>query len=141
MNSSQPGVATDSIGSYILTDANGYFSISGDYTCTSGQQFYLLSIGGNPGLPDGQVNPVLYLMAAIGACPEGQTNFATAVPFISINEVSTVAAVYSLSGFMTDATHVSSCRPPRTLFRESRTPSSPSAILSTSVPESPASKA
>ena len=54
-------------------------------------------------------------MSALGACPEGQTNFATAVPFIFINEVSTVAAVYSLSGFMTDATHVSSTTTPGSL--------------------------
>jgi hypothetical protein len=108
LNSAQPGVATDSIGSYILTDANGYFSITGDYTCTSGQQVYILATGGNPGLPAGEVNPALALMAAVGACPEGQTNFDSAIPFVYINEVSTVAAVYALSGFMTDATHISS---------------------------------
>jgi streptogramin lyase len=108
LNSSQPGVATDSIGSYVLTDGNGYFSISGDYSCTSGQQVYILATGGNPGLPANGVNPALALMAAIGACPVGQTNFASSVPFIYINEVSTVAAVYALSGFMTDATHISS---------------------------------
>jgi hypothetical protein len=115
LNPAQPGVAFDATGYYVLTDANGYFQISGDYTCTSGQQVYLLSIGGNPGLPVGQVNPALYLMAAIGACPEGQTNFASAVPYIFMNEVSTVAAVYALSGFMTDGTHVSSASTPGAL--------------------------
>jgi streptogramin lyase len=107
LNSAQAGVANDSIGNYILTDANGSFSISGDYTCTTGQQVYLLSLGGNPGLPQGQVNPALALMAAFGACPEGQTNFASTVPYVSINEITTVAAAYALSGFMTDATHLS----------------------------------
>jgi streptogramin lyase len=107
LNPAQPGVAFDANGNYVLTDANGFFHISGDYTCTSGQQVYLLSAGGNPGLPAGQVNPAISLMAAMGACPEGETNFASTVPFIFINEVSTVAAVYALSGFMTDATHVS----------------------------------
>jgi hypothetical protein len=115
LNPAQPGVAFDATGYYVLTDANGFFHISGDYTCTSGQQVYLLSIGGNPGLPAGQVNPALYLIAAIGACPEGQTNFASAVPYIFMNEVSTVAAVYALSGFMTDATHVSSPSTPGAL--------------------------
>jgi streptogramin lyase len=115
LNPAQAGVAFDATGYYVLTDADGYFQISGDYTCTSGQQVYLLSIGGNPGLPAGQVNPALYLMAAMGACPEGQTNLASTVPYIFMNEVSTVAAVYALSGFMTDATHVSSASTPGSL--------------------------
>jgi streptogramin lyase len=115
LNSTQPGVETDVTGNYILTDAEGNFSISGDYTCTSGQQVYLLALGGNPGLPAGETNPALALMSAFGACPEGQTNFASTVPFVSINEVTTVAAVYALSGFMTDATHVSSANTPGAL--------------------------
>jgi hypothetical protein len=115
LNPAQPGVAFDATGNYVLSDANGYFQIGGDYTCTSGQQVYLLATGGNPGLPPGQVNPALALLSALGACPEGQTNFASTVPFVYINEVSTVAAVYALSGFMTDATHVSSASTPGSL--------------------------
>ena len=106
LNSTQPGVASDAIGYYVLTDQNGSFSISGDYTCTTGQQVYLLALGGNPGLPPGEDNPALGLMTAFGACPEGQTNFASTVPYVNVNEVTTVAAVYALSGFMTDSTHV-----------------------------------
>lgn len=106
LNASQPGVASDALGSYVLTDTDGNFSISGDYTCTSGQQVYLLAQGGNPGLPPGQVNPALAILAAYGACPEGQTDFASTIPYVSMNEVTTVAAIYALSGFMTDATHV-----------------------------------
>jgi hypothetical protein len=115
LNPSQPGVAADPIGNYILTDANGSFSITGDYTCTSGQQVYLLALGGNPGLPSGQVNPALALMSAFGACPENQTSFTSTIPYVSINEVTTVAAVYALTGFMTDATHVSSAATPGAL--------------------------
>ncbi len=115
LNPTQPGVFTDATGNYVLTDSNGGFSISGDYTCTQGQQVYILATGGNPGLPQGQTNPALVLMAAIGACPEGQTNFAGTVPFVYINEVSTVAAAYALSGFMTDGTHVSSAATPGAL--------------------------
>jgi streptogramin lyase len=108
LNSAQPSVATDAIGNYVLTSATGSFHISGDYTCTTGQQVYLLALGGNPGPPvsPGQINPAAALMSAFGACPEGQTNFASTVPYVYINEVTTVAAVYALSGFMTDATHV-----------------------------------
>jgi streptogramin lyase len=115
LNSSQPGVDNDATGNYVLTDAQGNFSISGDYTCTSGQQVYLLALGGNPGLPVGETNPALALMSAFGACPEGQTTFASTVPYVFINEVTTVAAIYALSGFMTDATHVSSANTPGAL--------------------------
>jgi hypothetical protein len=115
LNSSQPGVEADSKGNYVLTDHNGNFSISGDYTCTTGQQVYILALGGNPGLPAGEVNPALALMSAFGTCPEGQTNFASTVPYVSINEVSTVAAAYALSGFMSDATHLSSTNTPGAL--------------------------
>src|SRR5579884_243345 len=57
---------SDSVGAYVLTDANGNFSISGDYTCTPGQQVYLYALGGNPG---GGTNSHAGLMAALGNCP------------------------------------------------------------------------
>jgi hypothetical protein len=115
LNSTQPGVANDANGNYVLTDANGNFHISGAYTCTASQQVYILALGGNPGLPPGQVNPALALMAALGACPSGQSNFASTVPNVNINEVSTVAAVYALSGFMSGATQLSSAATPGAL--------------------------
>jgi hypothetical protein len=116
LNPNQPGVSSDALGNYVITDASGNFGISGDYTCSQGEQVYLLSAGGNPGgLPQGETNPALTLMAAFGACPDGQTNFASTVPYVFINEASTVAAVYALSGFMTDATHVSSAATPGAL--------------------------
>ncbi len=96
---------SDSIGAYVLTDAQGGFSISGDYSCTSTQQVYLLAVGGDTGAGN---NPSSALMAVLGQCPSGGTNFGTAVPFISVNEVTTVAGVYALSGYMTDMLHVSS---------------------------------
>jgi streptogramin lyase len=98
---------TTSLGNYVLTDAHGGFTISGDYACTPGQQVYVLALGGNPGLGAGQTNSALALMAVLGSCP-AQGNFLASTPTISINEVTTVAAAYALSGFMIDATHVSS---------------------------------
>lgn len=98
---------SDALGEYVLTASDGTFSISGDYSCTSGTQVYLLAAQGNPGLSGNQINANLALMAALGQCPSAG-NFAGTVPFISVNEVTTVASVYAISGFMTDLTHVSS---------------------------------
>ena len=38
---------------YVTTDSNGNFSLVGDYTCTEGQQVYLVAVGGNPGVTQG----------------------------------------------------------------------------------------
>jgi hypothetical protein len=103
-------VGSDSLGQYVTTDANGSFSITGDYTCTSATQLYVLATQGNPGIPN-QNNPNLALMAALGQCPAAG-NIASAVPFVFVNEVTTVASVYALAGFMTDLTHVSSSGTP-----------------------------
>jgi hypothetical protein len=92
---------------YATTDASGNFSISGDYTCTAGQQVYLYALGGNPGLTAGTNNSASGLLAALGNCPSAG-NFATATPYIVINEVSTIATAYAFAGFATDAVHVSS---------------------------------
>ena len=94
---------------YVTTDAGGAFSIGGDYTCPSNSpQVYLYAVGGNPG--GGVANSAAGALAALGTCPAGAT-LATASPaisFISMNEISTVAAAYAMSGFATDALHVSS---------------------------------
>jgi hypothetical protein len=91
---------------YVTTGAGGGFTITGDYTCTANTQVYLYALGGNPGLGSG-TNAAAGLLAALGNCP-GVGNFLSAIPFIAMNEVSTVAAAYAFSGFATDATHVSS---------------------------------
>jgi len=94
----------DSIGAYVLTDSFGNFSISGEYTCTPNTQVYLYALGGNPGAGP---NSAVGAMAILGNCP-ASGNFLSSVPYVSINEVSTVAAAFAISGFATDATHVSS---------------------------------
>ena len=98
------GVATDSLGSYVLTDALGNFTITGDYFCTPNTQVYLYALGGNPGAG---TNNSASLMAVLGNCPN-TGNFLTTIPSITINEVTTIAAAYAMSGFATDSTHVSS---------------------------------
>jgi hypothetical protein len=89
---------------YVTTSALGVFSITGDYTCTANTQVYLYSLGGDAG---SGANSAAGLMAALGNCPATGT-FVLTTPFILMNEVSTVAAAYSIAGFATDATHVSS---------------------------------
>jgi sugar lactone lactonase YvrE len=95
----------DGIGAYVVSDALGGFSITNDYSCTSSQQVYLLAVGGNAGSGS---NAAAALMAVLGQCPSASSNFAAAVPFILVNELTTVAGVYALSGFMTDLLHVAS---------------------------------
>jgi hypothetical protein len=107
LNPSSPGVSTDAVGPYVTTAADGGFSLTNLYVCAPGQQIYAVALGGNPGLPQGTLNPALGLMAVLGPCP-ADGNLARDVPFLNINEVSTVAAAYALAGFMTDPTHVSS---------------------------------
>lgn len=98
------GTATDSVGTYVTTDANGNFSITGDYTCTANTQVYVYALGGNPGAG---TNSAAGLLAALGSCPAAG-NFLASTPFIFVNEVSTIAAAYAMAGFASDATHVSS---------------------------------
>jgi hypothetical protein len=93
--------SSDSLGAYVATGASGSFSLTGDYSCTSGQQLYLYVLGGNSG---SGTNVASGLLAAIGSCPGSSGSAISA----AVNEVSTVAAAYAMAGFATDATHVSS---------------------------------
>ena len=102
---------SDAVGNYVLSDAGGNFSVTGDYTCTPGTQAYLYASGGNPGAGP---NPALGLMTMLGNCPTAGT-YAPSEPLVAINEVSTVAAAYAMAGFATDATHVASSGSPAAL--------------------------
>jgi len=90
---------------YVTTDVNGYFNITGDYTCTVGQQVYMVSLGGQP--TTGTTNTAAGLMAVLGQCP-ASGSLAQQTPNVYMNEVTTVAAAYALAGFASDATHISS---------------------------------
>ncbi len=87
---------------YVTTDANGGFNISQDYTCPAGSYVYLLAKGGNPGLYAGANNSSFAEMAALGPC----VNLSSST-FININEVTTIATAYALSGFLTSDTAAS----------------------------------
>jgi hypothetical protein len=103
---------TDSIGGYVLTDANGGFSITGDYLCTANTQVYLYALGGNPGAG---VNSAAGFLAALGSCPAAGSFIAT-IPYVFMNEVSTVAAAFALSPFASVATNVSSGATPQSVI-------------------------
>ena len=89
------------IGTSILTDSAGNFSLTGSYTCDPGGQVYITASGGNAGAG---TNSAIALMAGLGSCSTLAANAATT--FISINEVTTVASVNALAGFMGSPTSV-----------------------------------
>lgn len=104
------GTARDASGHYyVATDANGAFSVTGDYICTAGTQVYLYASGGDPG--NGASNPAIGLLAGLGQCPVVGT-LAVQVPHVVVNEVSTAAMAYALASFAVDATHISSSGTP-----------------------------
>jgi hypothetical protein len=94
------GGASSVLENTVTTKSDGTFTLTGTYTCTSDQQLYVVATGGNPG---SGTNSNLSLMAAIGPC-----SGVTSSTYININEVTTVASAYALSGFMTDAADVGS---------------------------------
>lgn len=81
------------------TDVNGGFTISPSATsinCPAGQQAYITSAGGYPSGSPGLANNSVLMMAALGDCAGVSSS-----TYVVINEVTTVAAGYALSGFMT----------------------------------------
>jgi hypothetical protein len=92
---------TAALGTSVTTDAGGNWSY-GDFTCTSqSDELYVVSTGGNPGLGGNVNNPGLAMTAALGPC-----SGVDSIPFVFIDEVTTVATVYSLAGFSTDYLHI-----------------------------------
>jgi hypothetical protein len=102
-------VSEDGSGNYyVVTDGGGNFALGGDYSCTAGTQIYAVAVGGNPGMTDPSTNnTAIVQMAGLGQCPAAG-NLAAQVPYLVINEVSTVGFAYSMGGFATNAYNVSS---------------------------------
>jgi hypothetical protein len=93
---------------YVTSDSGGNFSITGDYSCANANdQIYITASNGNPGLSNPNAsNPALVMISALGNC--GALLAQTAYPYITINEVTTVAAAWALAPFMTSATNIAS---------------------------------
>lgn len=89
--------ATPLLSTSVTTDQNGGFNIVGDFTCPTSDLVYLTAAGGNPGLSSGNTNSGITLMAALGSCSNLKANIAT--NFISVDEVTTVAAIWALQQF------------------------------------------
>ena len=94
---------TGGTGTYpVVTNSNGYFSITGDYDCTGNPQVYLTITYGKTIPAATANNSYLGLMAALGSCTALQST-----TFINVNEVTTVAGGYVLAPFMgVDYAHV-----------------------------------
>jgi streptogramin lyase len=93
----------------VTTDSYGDFDLDNTYTCpaaTPNAQVYLLATGGNPGINGSVNNTALTMLAPLGPCAVLVANAANT--FISLDEVTTVATVYALAGFMADAQHIGS---------------------------------
>ena len=96
--------ATSIMTSAVTSDANGNFNLAGTFACPSSSALvYIVATGGNPGLAPGTNNTAIALMAALGPCSN-----LTPSTFISINELTTVAAVWPLAPFMSSYTNIGS---------------------------------
>jgi streptogramin lyase len=100
--------ATPLIASTVLTRSDGTFSVAGSWNCSSNLAaygtdplLYMTVTGGNPGLGAGTNNRAIAVMAALGPC-----SGVTSSTFVSIDEVTTVAAIAALAPFMSDTKHV-----------------------------------
>ena len=83
----------------VLTDAGGGFSLQGLSSCpTSDAITYVVARGGNPGLPGGTTNDSLALMAMLGPC-----SALSATKSISVNEVTTIAAIWPMVRYLNGA--------------------------------------
>jgi hypothetical protein len=89
-----------------MSDANGNFTITGASPCpSSASQLYIVATGGNPGLSSPTNNASLALMAAIGPCIFNGTQYISNPNlFVNVDEVTTVASVYALAGFINPST-------------------------------------
>ena len=95
---------------YVVTDPSGSFNLTGAYQCAVGQPVYIYAWGGNIGGGSLNNNNIVQL-AILGNCPSnGSFSGSSALSFVYMNEVSTVAAAYTFQPFTlpanNDAWHI-----------------------------------
>ncbi len=100
--------AQDSVGAYVVTAADGSFTIPGYYRCGAETSLYVYTRGGDSDM--GQ-NSAATELAAIGPCPQVGAD----VPPVVVDEVTTVAMSFALAGFANDALHIASSGSPLAL--------------------------
>ena len=93
--------AQDSLGAYVVTAADGSFTIPGYYRCGAETSLYVYTRGGDSGMGE---NSAATELAAIGPCPQAKAD----VPPVVVDEVTTVAMSFALAGFANDALHIAS---------------------------------
>ena len=100
--STGPGTAQPMLRQPVLSDANGSFDITGDYTCAhADDQMLLVAQGGNPGLAAGTDNAALLMVTAAGSCGDLSAN-----TILDVTEITTAAAAWTLAPFLGSATTV-----------------------------------
>ena len=96
--------ATALLATPAVTDASGAFAISTGLNCaSSSSMLYVIARGGQVG--SAAANTGIALATAIGACNQLSTSTTTQV---TVNEVTTVATVWTLSQFMADGGSIGS---------------------------------
>jgi hypothetical protein len=90
--------ATPLLTQTVTSAIDGSFNITGLYPCAPGTLVYITATGGSPTATNGSVGPInanLVMLTALGPCDQ-----LSASTFITINEVTTVAAVNALHNFV-----------------------------------------
>src|ERR1019366_8522515 len=87
--------ATALLSTSLTTDANGAFTVPAGYLCPlATSQIYVVARGGKPGAA-ASTNAAITLFTALGAC-----NQVTPSTQIVVNEITSAAAAYALSQFL-----------------------------------------
>ncbi len=88
----------------LTTDTNGAFTVPASYSCPSAaSQIYVVAQGGKPGAAATSANSAATLLTALGPC-----NRVVASSQFVVNEVTTVAAAYALSQFLSAGANLGS---------------------------------
>jgi hypothetical protein len=88
-----PATPLTALGS-TMSGANGSFNFATALSCSSSTDYVYAVASGGTAVTNSAVNPNILLMAAVGSC----SGFGASTS-VNINELTTIAAAYALSGF------------------------------------------